>query len=930
MHTWHVQPIDAICSNLRVNPRSGLSSLEARVRLDQYGENKLIEQGKRKACKILFEQFTSTLVIILIVAAIISGILGKVTETAAILAIVILFAILGFIQEYRAERAMAALRGMTVPRIRVKRDDEFVEILSKFLVPGDIVFLESGNIVPADLRLLESNNLQIQESALTGESEPVDKEVNVIENDHIPLGDRYNMAFMGTIVTYGRGLGVVVGTGMKTELGKIASLIQGVQEETTPLQQKLNNVGKTLALYGIIVSAIIMIIGVFQGVSISDMFLTAVSVAVAVVPEGLPAVMTVTLALGAQRMLRRNALIRKLQAVETLGSVTVICSDKTGTLTENKMTLMFVDVAEQMTPIDELKTRISGNNSENLCAHFDFLEKPTSLCIAMIGGVLCNDASLKLQADSNTYQTIGDPTEGALLIGASNLITASNSGFNIESIREAFPRIAELPFDSNRKCMTTVHRFDDQYDDGNAFKGLRDLMNRMKIVNLPYISITKGASAILIENSKHIMIKDKIVPMNDDWLARINKSHDKLAEDGMRVLGIACKFLDEIPGKNDLKSLETDLVFIGLLGMIDPPRPEVREAVRKCKSAGIRPVMITGDHPLTARFIAYDLGITNNSEIITGQQLNHMSESDLKNSIKNVSIFARVSPEHKLKIVNAFKDMGEIVAMTGDGVNDSPALKKADIGIAMGITGTDVAKQASDMVLLDDNFSTIVSAVEEGRTIFDNIVRFIQFSIAGNIGKVLVMLLAPLFGISVALLPLQLLWLNLLTDGLLGFGLGLEPAEQNIMQKKPRAPHASIFANGVGPQIIRIGLFIGAAAMAVGIIFYRKDTADTNTWQTMLFTSLAFLQIGQALGSRSFKKEGFSFNLSENPAIFIMIALVIILQLLVIYAPYISKFFNVTPLSPLELLICFIMSGITHIYVKVEKYLLHKRQESFR
>ncbi|MBN1153526.1 cation-translocating P-type ATPase [candidate division KSB1 bacterium] len=925
MQTWHTQQIDFICSNLQVNPREGLSSLEARVRLDHYGPNELIEQGKRKAWRILLSQFTSLLVIILIIAAVISGVLGKITETSAIMAIVILFAILGFIQEYRAERAMAALRNMTVPLIRVKRDDEIIEILTKHLVPGDIVYLESGNIVPADLRLIEANNLRIQESALTGESESVDKEIHVIENKDIPLGDRHNLAYMGTIVSYGRGQGVVVATGMKTELGKIASLIQGVQSETTPLQERLDQVGKTLALCGIIVSIVIMIIGILYGVGVSDMFLTAVSVAVAVVPEGLPAVMTVTLALGAQRMLRRNSLIRKLHAVETLGSVTVICSDKTGTLTENKMTLMFVDVADHMTEIEELKKHFSVNHSIDVCDSFDFLKKPIALCVALTGGVLCNDASLKYQPDSNLHKTIGDPTEGALLIAA------SNAGFQIEAIRGSFPRIAELPFDSDRKCMTTVHRFDASTDGTHDMPdSLKNLIDRFKILDTQYISITKGASANLLENATHIMINEHIEPITEKWRQRIDDAHDKLAQDGMRVLGIACKLLNDVPNKYELRKLESNLIFVGLFGMIDPPRPEVKQAVQTCKTAGIRPIMITGDHPLTARFIAYDLGITTNADIITGQQLNLMSESELKQAISHVSIFARVSPEHKLRIVDALKDLGEIVAMTGDGVNDSPALKKADIGIAMGISGTDVAKQASDMVLLDDNFSSIVAAVEEGRTIFDNIVRFIKFSIAGNIGKVLVMLLAPFFGISVALMPLQLLWLNLLTDGLLGFGLGLEPAERNIMQKKPRAPHTSIFANGVGAQIIRIGLFIGILSLALGLYYYKTDLANDNTWQTIIFTSLAFMQIGQALGSRSFQRRFFSINIKTNPAIFIMIVLTIVLQLMAIYAPFLSKFFNVTPLSIKELLICVFMSAITHLYVKFEKYHYYKTRETSR
>ena len=927
MENYFSKDINDICKNFNVEFEQGLPAHEATARLKQHGENKLIEQETRKPLKILLEQFTSLLVIILIIAAVISGFLGKVTETSAILAIVILFAILGFIQEYRAEKAMAALRALTVPKIRVRRNGEYSEILAKDLVPGDIVFLEAGNIVPADLRLAESNNLRIQESMLTGESEPIDKSIDTIHKNQVHIGDRFNMAFMGTTVTYGRGLGIVVKTGMKTELGNIASMIQQVETESTPLKENLNQVGKILALAGVMVSAIIMIIGILHNVSVSSMFLTAVSVAVAVVPEGLPAVLTVTLALGAQRLLRRNSLIRRLHAVETLGSVTVICSDKTGTLTENKMTVMFVDVAEHMTEIEEVKKELSSQNSHDICDQNQIFTKPISTCIALIGGVLCNDASLKPGSESNSRskETIGDPTEGALLMAA------YNGGFNISAIRDTYPRVAELPFDSDRKCMTTVHEFATDKSKKRVIpEEIKNMTDRLQPLYAPYISITKGASSSLLENTTHILKDDKIVPINQEWMERITKGHDRLAEKGMRVLGIACKFLDEVPNKNQLKDLEHDLIFIGIFGMIDPPRPEVKKAVQTCKTAGIRPVMITGDHPLTARFIAYDLGITENAEILTGQQLNQMSDAELKVKIKDVSIFARVSPEHKLKIVNAFKDQGELVAMTGDGVNDSPALKKSDIGIAMGISGTDVAKQASDMVLLDDNFSTIVSAVEEGRTIFDNILRFIKFSISGNIGKVLVMLLAPLFGITIALLPLQLLWLNLLTDGLLGFGLGLEPAERNIMRQKPRSPHSNIFSEGVGSQIIRIGLFIGVLSMIVGVYYFDPQNPKDNTWQTMLFTALAFIQIGQALGSRSMQKGIISFNFKSNPVIFIIVILVIVLQMLAIYAPFLAKFFRVSPLSPTQVGICILLSIITYVYVKFEKYIYLKKRETSR
>jgi len=913
---WHTKSVSEILKELATNEANGLSASEVKDRLRIYGSNELTERDRKKTWVILLEQFTSTLVIILIIAATISGFLGKPTETIAILAIVFLFAILSFIQEYRAEKAIAALKNLTVPLVRVQRDGSLLEVSAKELVPGDIIDLETGNLVPADVRLIESVNLRIQESTLTGESEPVDKEINVLDETDIPLGDRTNMGYMGTIVTYGHGKAAVVETGMRTELGKIATLIQEVKSEMTPLQRRLNQVGKIMAVLGISVAALVMAIGIFHGGSLSDMFLTAVSVAVAVVPEGLPAVVTVTLALGAQRMLQRKSLIRKLPAVETLGSVTVICSDKTGTLTENRMTVMVIDVAGQYIELSEIIKRHPApilNTLHQACGKNLFENKPKSICMTLIGGALCNDAWLRPHPKTGRIQLIGDPTEGALLVAA------SYADVYKYELMEILPRVAELPFDSTRKRMTTVHQI--PADSSQIPRPIEF----MRTDESQYIAITKGAVDSLLDVSNYIWVDDKPVRIDEHWRKRIQIANNQMAQKGMRVLGIAIRWLDSVPSKKQLNRLEENLIIVGLIGMIDPPRPEVKQAVQTCKQAGIRPIMITGDHPLTARFIANELGISENGKVITGQDLSGMSELDLDIAVKDTSIFARVTPEHKLKIVQALQRQRQIVAMTGDGVNDSPALKKADIGVAMGITGTDVAKEASAMVLLDDNFATIVSAVEEGRVIYDNIRRFVKFSIAGNLGKVLVMLLMPLIGPAVALLPLQLLWLNLLTDGLLGLGLGLEPAEKNTMRRPPRDPKAHFFSNGLGIHVLWVGALIGIIALAVGYCYFDPKNPSDMTWQTMLFTVLAFLQVGQALASRAMQKRTISLDFRSNPTIWLMILAVFVLQLAVIYMPVLDKFFKVKPLHLIDLLLCIALLGLVYIPVKLEKILLREK-----
>jgi len=897
---WHAIDIPAIEQEIKTNLATGLAMEDIPARQALSGLNELQETGGVSPLKLLISQFTNTMVLILIAAAVVSGLLGKTTETFAIAAIVLLFALLGFLQEFRAEKAMAALKRLSVPVVRVRRNGQILEISARELVPGDVVLLEAGNAVPADLRIAESVNLAIQESALTGESEPVEKQTVSLQQENVPLADRRNMAYMGTVVTYGRGTAVVVNTGMTTELGKIATLLQSVQRDMTPLQQRLEKLGLQLAIGGVAVAALVMVIGLLNGETLDEMFLTAVSVAVAVVPEGLPAVVTVTLALGAQRMLRRRALIRKLPAVETLGSVTTICSDKTGTLTENRMTVTIIDVAGHNLALQDSTSRLHG---APVIPPGGFLEsQPVEIGLALAAGALCNDASMQPDPKTGRYLPIGDPTEGALLVAASQV------NLQKSDLEKIMPRVEELPFDAVRKRMTTVHRLP------ASPESLPGVLHTL--VNSPaaYIAFTKGAVDGLLPLCSHILLNGVAVGIDEHWKQRIDAAHEQMAQNGMRVLGMALRWQD------DAAPRENDLVFIGLTGMIDPPRPEVKKAVATCKSAGIRPVMITGDHPLTARFIAHDLGITDNFRVKTGNDLNQMTQEELATAVHEVSVYARVTPEHKLRIVQALQDQGEVVAMTGDGVNDSPALRKADIGIAMGITGTDVSKEAAEMVLLDDNFATIVAAVEEGRSIYDNILRFIKFSIAGNIGKVLVMLLAPVAGIHVALLPLQLLWLNLLTDGLLGLGLGLEPAEKGTMNKPPRSPKENIFSRGVGIHVLWVGVVIGLMALGAGLLYFDPaNAAADRRWQTIIFTSLAFMQMGQALASRSSQESLFSMGLRSNPVLLGLVLLTIASQLTAVYLPALDRFFQVTPLRWDEMLLCAGLGLVTLILLEAEK-----------
>jgi len=867
MSTMHTRELETILQEAGSSAESGLSSEEAKKRLITYGPNELKGKRPRSALKMLSDQFTETMVLILIVAATISALLGKETETIAIFAIVVLFAILGFIQEYRAEAAMEALKKIAVPMVQVLRDGIVQEISSGKLVFGDIILLEAGNIIPADARIIQSSNLKVQEAALTGEAVPVEKNVKQLSEAELPLGDRTNMLYMGTSVTYGRGTAVIVATGMNTELGKIAGMIREVETRRTPLQTKLHQLGKTLAIAGGVAALVILLVGVLRGETLSEMFLVAISVAVAVVPEGLPAVVTITLALGSQKMLRRNALIRKLPAVETLGSVTVICSDKTGTLTENKMTVTVLEVAgrqETFPPSDN--------------------EIHPELNLPLWIGTLCNDTKVS-EAELGKY--IGDPTETALVIAA------ESAGVNKKEAETLLPRVQEIPFDSERMRMSTIHKVPDT----KLPSGLETLREHK------YVVMTKGAVDSLLKISSKLLTPDGIVELGKNRKESILRSNQEYARQGIRVLGFAFRGMTDLPVDARPETTENNMIFAGLAGMIDPPRAEVKPAIASCRTAGIRPVMITGDHPATASAIAESLELSDHPETMAGDTLVNIQEAELEDAVKRVSVYARVAPQDKLRIVRALQKQGEVVAMTGDGVNDSPALKKADIGVAMGITGTDVAKEASDMVLLDDNFTTIVAAIEEGRSIFDNLLRFIKFSLGGNLGKVLVMLLAPLFGMLIALKPLQLLWLNLITDGLMGLGLGMEPAEKGVMKRAPRKKDAPIIDKG---QIIHVtwnGMLIAAITLAVGLFYFDPSRPDDPYWQTMLFSTLGFTQIGHAFGLRA---TGYGvFSLSSNPIFFLLAMVTIGLQLAAIYLPFLDEFFMLTPLALQDLIISF-------------------------
>jgi P-type Ca2+ transporter type 2C len=913
--TWHTTDTKTLLDQLHVEPDRGLSENEVDERIRQYGPNLLVEKNAKSPVVIFLEQFSNPLVMLLLFAALVSALLGKADNVIAIMAIVILNALLGLVQEYRAERAMAALKMMAAPLVRVRRNGRVIDIEPSSLVPGDIILLEAGSVIPADARLIEAVNLQVQEASLTGESQPIDKITDIIVDTNLPLGDRHNMVYMGTSVTYGRGTAMVVTTGMQTELGHIAELLQTVKSEKTPLQRRMDELGIILIRAAIVVMLLSISVGLLVGQPIGSVLLDAVAIAVAVVPEGLPAVVTVALALGSQRMLRRNALIRKLPAVETLGSVTTICSDKTGTLTQNRMTVTVVDVAGKRARFEEVANhhssefvRVNGNQPNMIeAAH----------AIILAGSTLCNDAILERQSED--FVVTGDPTEGALVLAAARY------GQYKSYFDKVFPRVGEVPFDSERKRMTTFHRFS---PNGLVNPNEYSLAELLNLNGHNHAMFTKGAVDSLLDVCSDVWIDGEPVPMSDDLRRRIEQANNQLAEEGLRVLGVAYRIHEVLPEKPTVSD-EKHLVFVGMLGIIDPPRPEVADAVHICKLASIRTVMITGDHPLTALAIAHELGIAGlDEQVLTGKDLQNLSETELDKNVEKVSVFARVSPEHKLKIVQSLQKQGHIVAMTGDGVNDAPALKRSNIGIAMGITGTAVSKEASDMVLVDDNFATIVKAVSEGRTIYDNVRRFVKYLLASNTGELIVLLVTQLIaGMTIPLTTLQILWMNLITDGIPALALGIEKPEKGVMQRPPYAPNESLFGRGLGRHIVLVGLLLGGVGLALGYWAWSNDLRAANgapAWNTMVFMFLTIAQMGHALGLRSHRESLFSLHFFGNPLLLVAVATTVLLQLVTVYAPFFNNIFKTNPLTLEQLIICLALSTIVFWGVEAEKWAIRR------
>ena len=861
--SWHTKTTEEVFALLE-SSKDGLSSREAERRLQEFGPNQLKETQKRSVWQLYLDQFKDFMILVLLGAAVVSGIIGDIKDTIAIIVIVFLNAVIGFVQEYRAEKAMEALKRMAAPMATVHRDGKVSVLASAQVVPGDVVVLEAGMIAPADMRLIEAHHLTIDEAALTGESVAVEKAVAALSHEDIPLGDRLNMAFKGTVVAYGRGLGVIVGTGMKTEIGRIASLIQEQEEVKTPLQKRLAAFGKRLAVAALIICAIVFVVGLMRGESPTLMFLTAVSLAVAAIPEALPAVVTISLALGARKMVRKKALIRKLPAVETLGSVTYICSDKTGTLTMNRMAV------EKIFLNGELETIPPAGQA--------LAEERQFLFQAM---ALNNDAVL-----AGDGSATGDPTEIALLAAA------QKAGFSKDALERQFPRIGEIPFDSDRKCMTTFH----VAPDGRIF------------------SITKGGGEVLLGKAEEWFSPEDRKTLDAE---QVTGASTEMATQGLRVLALGVRYWDALPEPLDARSVESDLLLLGLVGLMDPPREEAKGAVAQCKSAGIIPVMITGDHPVTATTIGARLGmIGEGDKVMTGSRLQTISMEALVERVKGIKVYARVAPEQKLKIVKALQAKGEFVAMTGDGVNDAPALKRADIGVAMGMTGTDVAKEASHMMLLDDNFATIVGAVREGRKIYDNIRKFVKYTMTSNSGEIWTIFLAPFMGLPIPLLPIHILWINLVTDGLPGLALAAEPEEKGIMTRPPRAPRESIFAHGLGVHIVWVGLLMGLVSIATQGWAY---VGGNGHWQTMVFTVLCLSQLGHVMAIRSDRESLFVQGLLSNGPLLLAVLLTVGLQVATIYVPVLQGIFKTQALSVGELALSLAASTLVFWAVEVEK-----------
>ena len=869
---WFDKTFENVLQELGVNQHTGLSEMEAKNRLEKYGENKLKSQKKKSLFELFLSQINDVMIYILLGAAAISAFMKEYSDAIIILVVIFINAIIGVIQEYKAEKSLEALKQLSTPKAIVKRDGNIKEIPSEEVVIGDIIILDAGRYLPADLRLIESANLKIDESAFTGESVPAEKSTEVIKSDEkVPIGDRSNMGFMSTLVTYGRGTGVVVNTGMDTEIGKIANLLDKEEDNTTPLQKRLAALGKTLGFGAVGICILIFIISMFQGRDWFEMLLTAISLAVAAIPEGLPAIVAIVLALGVQRMIKENCIIKKLPAVETLGSVSIICSDKTGTLTINQMTIKKCFINNKLISVDES----------------DLTNSDTKLLFE--GMILCNDATSK-----DGVKT-GDPTEIALL--------DAGIKFNLygEDLNASYKRVNEIPFDSDRKLMTTVNKYNDNF----------------KV-------FTKGAIDSLLKISNKILVNGEILDFTQDKKDEILKFSNLMSDEALRVLALGYK---EIQDKNvKLDSLESDLIFVGLMGMIDPPREEVKPSIALCRKAGITPIMITGDHKNTAFAIAYDLGIAENlSECMSGNEIDTYSDDEFNKIVNNYKVFARVSPENKVKIVKAYKSHGNIVSMTGDGVNDAPSLKAADIGVAMGITGTDVAKGAADMILTDDNFTTIVNAVEEGRNIYANIRKSIIFLLSCNFGEIIALFIAILLNWNTPLLPIHILWVNLITDSFPALSLGVDPKDPSVMEYSPRNPKESLFADNMGIFMILNGILIGGLtlfAFKLGEHLYMNSLIHA---QTLAFVVLSFAQLFFSLSMRNRTKSLLKVGFFTNKYLLYSILLGFVIQFSIINISLFANVFNVFTLTSRDWILVICISIIPFLVNELFKLFAYKK-----
>jgi P-type Ca2+ transporter type 2C len=878
---WYELNIREVEKKTNTNLQTGLNEKTAKKRLQKLGSNQLSEGESKSAFLILLEQFKDFMVVVLLAATLISGLLGEYMDAIAIIAIVIINGFLGFYQERKAEKSLQALKELSAPQVHVLREGRWEVIPSKDLVVGDIMKIKSGDRIGADIRLVETKGMYVEESALTGESVPVVKDENPIIGEQLEIGDQRNMAFMGTLVTQGSGIGVVIATGMNSEMGKIAHLLQTAQTMTTPLQRKLEQLGKILIFTALLLTVLVVILGVYQGHDMYKMFLAGVSLAVAAIPEGLPAIVTVALSLGVQKMIKRKAIVRKLPAVETLGCASVICSDKTGTMTQNKMT-----VTRLWTGGETLK--VSGTGYEPV-GYFYVKDEKVSIqkneqaMKLLTYGLLCNNAVIQVDGKKKKekYVLDGDPTEGALVV------SAEKAGLYRKDLNKSYTVIEEYPFDSTRKMMTVV---------------VKDIKGKK-------FAITKGAPDVLLNKCSKIVWNNRYETITSKFENDVKLKIESFGNDALRTIAVAFKPLPD-GVKLHQNEVEKDLIFSGLQGMIDPPRPEVQKAIEDCHDAGIKTVMITGDHVVTAKAIAKQLRLLpEHGQVMDGYELSQLSISELEDKVENVYVFARVSPEHKLKIVQALQQRGHIVAMTGDGVNDAPAIKAANIGISMGISGTDVAKEASSLVLIDDNFATIRAAIEEGRNIYENIRKFIRYLLASNVGEILVMLFAMLLALPLPLVPIQILWVNLVTDGLPAMALGLDPAEEDVMKRKPRSPNEGVFARGLGWKIVSRGFLIGIVTLLAFMIAINEQPENLVYAQTIAFSTLVMAQLIHVFDCRSEKSVFHRNPFSNIPLVFAVISSVLLLLVVIYYEP-LQQVFHTTTLQLRDWALILAMSAI--------------------